>query len=286
MSQVVIETINNIFENLFSSIDLKLYEVLDKLTFIDSSILQDKYFEKILGTSASNGLLLLSNSLLIGFVLYFAIKFLTSNITFSRVETPTQFLFKILIYGIAMNCSYFIIQQILDINSDICKIIQSLGEDLFQKKVSFSNLINSINTSLNLQTDGLNVFSVEGIIKGTTIVSLINLVTSYALRYVMIKIFVLLSPFAFLSLCMESTSWFFRVWAKNLFSLLLIQIIVSLVLLILFSIQYDSNNLVTKFVYVGGIYALIKANSFVREFISCAGMSTFTQNGIGFIKPR
>ena len=88
----------------------------------------------------------------------------------------------------------------------------------------------------------------------------------------MIKIFVLLAPFSFLSLTLESTSWFFKSWLKNIFSLLFIQIIVSLVLLILFSFDFSNSNLFTKFVYVGGIYALIKANTIVREFIG--GIST------------
>ena len=88
----------------------------------------------------------------------------------------------------------------------------------------------------------------------------------------MIKVFVLLSPFAFLSLTLNTTSWFFKAWLKNLFSLLFIQIIVSIVLLILFSLDFSSSNLFNQFIYVGGIYALIRANSFVREFIG--GVST------------
>ena len=97
----------------------------------------------------------------------------------------------------------------------------------------------------------------------------------------MIKVFVLLAPFAFLSLSLNSTSWFFKSWLKNLFSLLSIQIIVSLVLLILFSLDYSSTNLFNKFIYVGGIYALIRANSFVREFIG--GVSTnISQSVKGF----
>ena len=88
----------------------------------------------------------------------------------------------------------------------------------------------------------------------------------------MVKVFVLLAPFAFISLSLETTSWFFKSWLKNLFSLLFIQIIVSLVLLILFSLDYSATNLFNKFVYVGGIYALIRANTFVRQFIG--GIST------------
>ena len=284
MSQTVINTINTIFSNLFTSIDNNLYKVLDDLTFIGSDILNAKYFEKILGTSASNGLLLVANSLLIGYIIYFAAKYLTSNLTFSRIENPAQFMFKLVIYAIAMNSSFFIIKQILDINFNISSVIKSIGEDLFKQQISFSNLINSINTNLDFSDKGLNVFSVEGIIKGTTVISLINLVTVYALRYVMVKVFVLLSPFAILSLCMENTSWFFRLWFRNLFSLLFIQLIVALVMLILFSLDYNSKDLVTKFIYAGGIHALVKANTFVREFMMGAGISTNVQGNIGLVK--
>ena len=286
MSQTVIDTINTIFSNLFNSIDKNLYEVLDDLTFINSNILNDKYFGKIFGTSASNGLLLVANSLLIGFIIYFAAKYLSSNFTFSRIENPVQFIFKLVIFGITMNSSYFLIGEILDINSNISGAIRSIGEDLFNKNICFSNLIDSINKNLDISENNLDVFSVDGIIKGTTIISLVNLVSVYAVRYIMIKIFVLLSPFAILSLCMENTSWFFKLWSRNLFCLLLIQIIVSLILLILFSIDYNSKELIIKFIYVGGIYALIRANSFVREFMMGAGISTEVQNGIGLMKGR
>ena len=286
ITQTIINTINSIFSNLFNSIDKNLYDVIDDLTFVSSDILKDKYFENIFGTSSSNGLLLIANSMLIGFILYFSIKHLTSNLTYSKIENPMQFIFKLIIVGIAMNCSYFIIEQILNMNSNISLAIRSIGEDLFNKKICFSNLITSINSNLNITAENLNIFSVDGIIKGTTTISLINLVTVYSLRYVMIKIFVLLSPFAILSLSLENTSWFFKLWAKNLFSLLLIQIIVSLVLLILFSVDYNSNDLITKFIYVGGIYALVRANSFVREFMIGSGISTNVQGNIGLISGK
>ena len=42
MSQVVIETINTIFSNLFKSIDTNLFKILDNLTFINSNIFPSK----------------------------------------------------------------------------------------------------------------------------------------------------------------------------------------------------------------------------------------------------
>ena len=283
ITETIIQTINTIFENLFSSIDNNLYTVLDDVTFVNSDILHDSYFEKIFGTSPANGILLIANSLLLGFIVYFAIKYLLSYITFSQIENPLQFFLKLFVFGISMNFSFFILQQVLDINSNISLAIRNIGESLFNKNICFSELIADINTSIYVDTSSINVFSIDGLIKGTLTVSLLNLVFSYSFRYVMIKIFVLLSPFAFLCLTINSTSWFFKAWFRNLFSLLFIQNIVAFVLLILFSMDYSSSNLFVKFVYVGAIYVLIKANSFVREFIG--GVSTTVQQTVqNFIK--
>ena len=143
-------------------------------------------------------------------------------------------------------------------------------------------LINIINNNIYINTTSTDIFSFDGITKGILSLSLLNLVLSYSFRYIMIKLFVLLSPFAILSLSLESTSWFFKSWIKNLFSLLFIQIIISLDLLILFSVDYSSNNIFNKFIYIGGLYALIKANSFVREFVGSIS-TTISQNVNNFM---
>lgn len=273
----IIEAINTILGNLFSSIDSNVYNVLDDITFISSDIINDSYFEKILGTSASNGILLISNSLLFGFLLYYSIRYLFAHFTFQQIEKPSQFIFKSIIFGICINFSYFFVGETLNLLSNISLAIRGIGEDLFHKNICFSELILEINNDISITSSSLDIFSLDGIIKASLTMSLLNLVFTYSFRYVMIKIFILLTPFAILSLILEHTSWFFKAWVRNLFSLLFIQIIVSIVLLILFSMDYSSNNLMTKFIYIGAIYALIKSNSFVRDFIG--GVSTsFTQN--------
>ena len=235
--------------------------------------MHDDYFSKIFGTSTTNGILLIANSLLLGILLYYAIRYFLAHITYVEAEKPFAFIFKLIIYGICMNFSYFILEQLLDINSYITLAIRDLGNQLFGKSICFSELISIINSSVSVDNSSLNIFSLDGLLKATMSMSLLGLVFSYSLRYVMVKIFILISPFAILSKSSSSLSWFFKSWAKNLFSLLFIQIIVSMLLLILFSMKYDSSNLFTKFVYIGGIYALLQVNSFVREFIG--GVSKF-----------
>lgn len=280
----IINTINTIFENLFSSIDSSLYEVLDNLVFINSDILNDKYFGKLFGTSTANGILLIANSLLIGFIIYYAARYMLSNFTYEKIENPFQFIFKCIIYGICMNCSFFIVGQILGLIFNISSIIQELGEGLWGHDICFTNLISEINTNLSIDKNNINIFTLDGLIKGTLTVSLLNLVFSYSLRYIMIKVFVLLSPLAFLSLTLNNTSHFFRAWSRNLFSLLFVQIIVSIILLLLFSMDYSKESILNKFIYIGGIYALIRANSIVRELFG--GISTDINSGMHSLKLR
>ena len=211
-------------------------------------------------------------------MIYYALRNLLANFTYVQIESPVQFVLKMIIFGICMNSSYFIVGQVIDIMSNISLAIKEIGENLFSKNIGFSELITSINNTLSVDTSSINIFSIDGLIKATLTISLFNLVFSYSLRYIMIKVFILISPFAFLALSQNSTAWFFKAWIRNFFSLLFIQIIVALVLLILFSMDYSSNNLLVKFLYIGGIYALIRVNTFVREFIG--GVSTNVQSGI------
>ena len=272
ITQIIIDTINTIFENLFSSIDNTLYNLLDELTFINSDILTDKYFQEILGTSTSSGILLIANTLLFGFLLYYAIKYLLSHMTYDRIDKPSSFFIKMVLYAICMNSSFFIVELFVDLMSNISLVIRSIGEDLFNESICFSSLITNINTNIAVDTSSLNIFTIDGLIKSVLSVSLLNLVFTYSLRYIFVKVFVLITPFAFLSLILSNTSWFFKAWLKNLFSLLFIQIIVSLILLLMFSVDFSSTELLNKFIYVGGMYGLIKANSLVRDFIG--GVST------------
>ena len=282
ITTIIINTINNIFDNLFSSIDNNIYSLLDKLTFIDTDIINNSIFDKLLGNNLLNSLLAISNSLLIGFSIYYAIKLLYSQFSYVEIEKPYQFIFKLLIFSICINSSYFICEQILNINYLISGSIREIGKNIFNIDISFNNLILNLNSIISINNENFNIFSVDGIIKGLISFSLFNLVFSYSLRFIMVKVFVLISPFAFLTLINHSTSWFFRSWIRNFIGLLLLQSLIAFILLIIFSIDYNSTDLFSKFLYIGGIYALTRANSYIRELIG--GISTEITSSFASIK--
>ncbi len=271
----IIETINSIFETLFSSIDTTIYSVLDELTFIDKNILNNSIFQKIFGSTGNNGLLVIANSLLVGFSLYYAIRLIYSYYMNLQIERPYQFIFKLLIFGIVMNCSYFICNQFIQINSFISDAIRTVGSNIFGHDISFSELINRLNY-LSIKENEFNIFSFDGLIKSFISISLFNLIFSYSLRYIMVKVFILITPFAILSLINESTSWFFKTWLRTVLSLLFQQSLVAIILLIIFSFNFSSNNIISQLMCIGGIYALVRANSYIRSLIG--GISTDVSN--------
>lgn len=265
LTELILNSINELFSKMFSSIDNTIYSVLDEVTFINNTILENDSFKKILGESSQDGILLICNSLVLGFIIYYAINYLFSHLTYSKIDSPKQFIFKSIIFIAIMNSSLWICLEIINIISVITDGISYISQNLFGIQISFSNFIDNINKNLYIQNEAFNVFSIDGIIKSFTSFGLINLVFTYSLRYIMIQIFILLSPFAFLSLISNSSKSFFRAWIKVFLSLLLVQILISLILLLSFSIELTSNTNISKFLYVGIIYALSKATSYIKE---------------------
>lgn len=279
--EIITQTINNLFSNLFSSVDNSLYSILDDLLFINADILEDKYLNSILGSSSS-GIILICNSLLIGLCMYYAIKLLLSHLTFSQVQKPSQFTFKLFLCVISMNFSSFIIRNSIYLISDLSLSIREVGEIVFNKNICLSTFIQEFNSTIYLENSSFNIFTLNGLLKSFVSVGFLNLAISYALRYIMIKVFIFISPFAFMSLINPSTSWLFKTWLKLFSSLLLLQVFVSLILLVTFSINYTPVDIFSKIVYIGSIYSLIKANTFVKEFMG--GLSTDVSTGISNFK--
>lgn len=281
ISSVISNTINEMFYKIFSSIDNSLYTILDDFTFINSDILNDSYFIDIFGLSSKEGILLVANSLVLGYLIYYAFKLLLSHLGITQAERPGQFVLKIIFYSICMNFSLFICDEIIYIVSLISSSIRQVGENLFDTRICFSTIITQLNSVISIN-ENLDIFSLDGIIKTLISVGLLNLVITYAVRYVLIKVFVLISPFAIISLCNKNTSILFNSWIKSFLSLMLVQVFVSIILLLIFSLDISSNNTFSKFILIGAIFILIKANNYIKEMLG--GIGSDVNIGINNLK--
>lgn len=187
-----------------------------------------------------------------------------------------------------MNCSFFLCEQMINLNSLVSSAIRELGKNFLHSDICFSKLVDISNTVIMAEERASNVFSIDGIIKTITSVGFLNIIFLYAIRYVLLKVFVLLAPFAFLTLSLKSTSHLFKSWLKCFISLLFVELFASLILIVMFSIEYSVNDLVSKLLFIGAIFALMKVNSYVKEFIG--GISIDTYNSMygmrGMFKPK
>lgn len=278
----IISTITQIFKSLFTSIDDNIYSALDNISFIDTSIMHSPYLEKILGTNSSTSILLIANSLLIGFVIYFAIKLLLSNYSIGRPQNPYKFVIKIIIVGLFMNSSFFLCEQLININSILSSTIRSIGSQFLGVDICFSKLIEILNSIVSIEEETQSVFSIDGIIKTIVSVGFLNLIFIFSVRYILIKVFILLSPFAILCTSLDSTINFFKSWIKSFISLLFIELFSSLILIVMFSIQYSPSDIVSKLLFVGSVFALMKVNSYVRDIIG--GISLDIQNSMYMLR--
>ena len=272
----ILEIINNIFGNIFSSVDNSIYELLDKITFINSSIIENNSFSKLFGTKSTEGILLICNALILGIIIFYATNYLFSHLTYSKIQTPSQFIFKCVIFIGIMNESLWICSQIINIISLVSSSIQYIGMQILGEEISFMNFIEKINDTIYTSSFILSITSFEGIIKSVTSIGFITLIFSYALRYIMIQIFVLLSPFVFLCLINDRTEWIFKSWIKAFISLLLEQVLIALILLLAFSMEFTSNDTLSQIIYIGIIYALMKANTYM--YMLFGGITTSITN--------
>lgn len=284
ITQVIIDTINSLLNTLFSSIENSVYETLDDLAFIGTDILDNTIFQKLFGYHYNNGLLIIANSLLLAVCLYYCFKLVYSHFTGIQIERPYQFVFKLLIFGIFINCSYFICEMFIYFTSLISDAIRSIGSNILGEEISFSSLISSLNSVVTVDSTSLNVFSLDGILQSLISISFINLLFTYSLRFIMVKVLILIMPFALLTLINSSTAWFFKAWLKIFLSLLFIQPFISITLLIVFALDFTGTDIMSKVLCIGAIYALIRANTYVQHFIG--GISTNISQNLSLMRGR
>jgi len=139
------------------------------------------------------------------------------------------------------------------------------------KEISFNTLLSS-STYVIENSNNFNFFSFDGILKSFFTFGLINLLFSYSIRYILIKILILLFPFALLSLVTTSTSWIFKSWFRTFFSLIFVQIFIIFVLILLFSLNINTSDMFSQISYISTVFILTKSNSYIKELLG--GIST------------
>lgn len=265
--EIASNLISSLVNSLLTSLDSNVFSVLDELAFIKSSSISDTYFHSFF-TKQFN-VITLSEALLFGFLLYYAISYLFSFLTCSHFQKPISFISRLFFSALLIHFSLPICEKVLDFFYLISSILRTLGSYIFPFELSFSILYDKISKLFFSDlTVPFKFFSFDGILKSFLSFGFVNLLFTYSVRFIFIKILVLLSPIAFLSLCLDQSTWIFKVWLKNFVSQLFTQIVICVVLLVIYSLDTFSNPTIVKLLYIASVVCLMRASSFVKDFSS------------------
>ena len=144
LSTTIANTINELIQNLFSSIDNNIYSYIDEIIFLTPSSISNNNFEDLFTTS-SNSILVIANALILAYLLYYCVKLFLSYYSGTQVERPYQFIFKLILCAIIMNSSYFICEQLINITDLITQALQEIGSNFTSKTISFKTLVTELN---------------------------------------------------------------------------------------------------------------------------------------------
>ncbi len=264
----VLNTIQLMTNKVFSSIDDSLITVVDKLLYVDESLLNENTFS-LYTNKLEMTMEVIAESILFGYILYYLIRYLISRITLvnkDEIENPAIFFIKIIITSIAIIYARDLCKILIQLNSSISKDFANnyVSGGLLPNLKRFLHTVNYV--LLGGETE-INIFSLDGIFKGFVSFGTLNIAVSLALRYILIQILILISPIIFIFKSFSKTEKLFNMWIKTFISLLLIQHFFTILLVLASSLQIQQLSVFNKIAYIGIIYAMSKSfNLFEKIF--------------------
>lgn len=261
----IITNLNYLLEKVFKSIEGEIFKTLDKLTIIGPEILKEEPLKNIVFENKVNGLVIIANTLILFFVIYYVFKQLIGIYNGNKIESIYVFIIRIIIVCIIVNFSYYICEEILNIFGILGESIDTYASDLINRKVTFENLKDSIiNIENIINTD---LVSLDGIIKGIISFGSVSILISFSVRYVTVIFLIIISPLAFVCLSSNLTSGIFNMWVKMLIVNLTLQIGIKLLIFIPLAYK-NQNDIIYKIILVGTISLIYKLNIFIKELLA------------------
>lgn len=264
-SENIINSLNTVSEKLFKSMDGEVYSKIDKLVNITPKIFKDPPLKEVFFQDKVNLLILIANSLILFYVIYFIVLKLISVYNGNKSQSVYMFVLKLIIVSVLVNSSYYLCEEVINLISLFTDCVDGGLNSIVGNAINFENLKETIiNIDDFMKADML---SLDGIIKGVISFGSISILINFAIRYVTIIFLVIISPFAFASLSSELTIGIFNTWIRTFFVTLMVQVIVKFIIFI--PLLYKNiNSTLYKAILVGSLYIIYRINNFTKEIFS------------------
>jgi len=260
----IINAINVIAEKIFKSVEGEVFKGLDDLLIINQEILDKEPLKTLFVKSEGEGLIVLVMSFIIFFLVYYLVARMLAMYNGENVDNIFKYMLRIIICVICSASSFFILEQIFNINGILTEVITSIGKDLTGEKICFESLRELV---LNLdEYMSEEALSIDGIIKGIISFGATTILITFAIRYVTVIFLSIVSPIAIMFSASSSTHGIFKSWVKMFLGNLIMQNVVVIILMIPIAVR-DADSDLFKIILVGSIYLLYRINNFSKEFL-------------------
>lgn len=269
-NNAVLNTIQIMTEKIFNSINSSVIDILDNLVYIDRFSIQSHSFFPVY-KKMMVAMKLVASSMIYGYILYYLISYLLTRINPDRtkvLENPIVFFFKAVIISILIDLSSEICLYVIDFNSALSDELMYAYFGDFASRFTFKMFLKNIDNVFFISADNVDIFSIQGILKGFASFGILNITVTFTLRQILIKILVLFSPFAFLTKVFSKTEKFFYLWLKSFVSLLLLQHFVTALLFLGNSLKIYTgitSSVYYQILYVGVIYGISQSSQLFEK---------------------
>ena len=271
----IINAINTISEKIFKSVEGEVFKGLDDLLIIDEKILSKEPLNTLFVKAETGGLVILTTSFVIFFLIYFLLVKAISMYNGESTENIFKYMARIILCVILSSSSIYISEKVLELNGVFSEVIANIGKDLTGESICFENL-REVVTNLDKYMSS-EALSIDGVIKGVISFGATTILISFAIRYVTLIFLLIVTPLAIMFASSDATYGIFKSWLKIFLTNLLVQNVVLIILMIPLALK-GTNDESFKIILVGSIYLLYRINNFTKEFLGTISEKIIRRN--------
>ncbi len=257
-----INNLNNIISKFYLSIKSDGYTIISNISDININIFNKQPLKLLYLEGNFKILMILVNVFIFAIVFYYAFKCILSLYSSTNIQNIYLFIIKLIIISILSINSFNICKEIIKFNYFISSFVQEFLEEISNEKMEYIFLEDNI-SSLDDFFKKADKVSLNGIKDLIVCSYIIFLIIFLSIRYVIILLCVIFSPFVFICLINDKTRVIFDYWIK-IFTLNLSIQTINKVLIFIPIISKNENDIYFA-ILIGSILIMYKINKYIGE---------------------
>lgn len=257
----IINNINSILGKLYSSIINDGFELLDKITGLNSKMLNTNTLKLFKDNIDSINAIVMC--LFIGLFIFFILKYIISLYSDVYILSIYSLIIRTIIVAIICTNSIYICSTILDIHYELYQGTKKCLEEISKENIQYIFLKEDIKT-LEDFFKSTNKIGLKGIKDSILCTYIILLIVSFSCRYIVVILCIILSPFFLMFLISNKTIKYALLWFKTFIIALFLETVNIIIIFIPITSNKDKE--LYPVILLGSMFIMYKVNKKIGDF--------------------